>query len=356
MKRYKLGVGIVSMLVVALIGFSGLALGKELSREQIIEGAKKEGNLMYYFGGDVGRQSKIVDAFKKKYPFIKVRMWEASHSKIYQKLLIEKRLHKVKADFIQFSNPLYFIYLKNKVGLLHYISPEDKHYRHLLDATKGIGFRHDVGYWTPFRIDFPLISYRTDKWSREEAPKSWKDLLDPKYKGKIVFPDPRYGEDAKFIFYGLKQELGIDYLKELAKNDPMFVIRGGSVKMKLITGERSIAIISSRWVMRALLTDKAPVDFFAPEEGGTAALKNVAILKDAPHPNCARLFMDHFLSKWTTEFLRDAGYEIGTRDDFVPKENKVTMKTYKKIWPFYPDKFMKEITGFLREFVRIFGL
>jgi iron(III) transport system substrate-binding protein len=136
----------------------------------------------------------------------------------------------------------------------------------------------------------------------------------------------------------------------------MFAVRGGGVKMKIITGERSIGIMSSRWVMRALLHDKAPVDFIVPREGGPAFLKNAAILKDAPHPNCARLFMDYFLSREKIEFFRDAAYEIGTRDDFVPKENKVTMETYKNIWPLNADKFMKEIGGFIDEFSRIFGL
>jgi len=239
--------------------------------------------------------------------------------------------------------------------LLHYLSPEDKHYRWLLD-TGAIGFRYDPGYWTPTRIDFPLINYRTDRWSKEDAPKSWNDLLNPRYKGQIVAPDPRYGEDAKFVFYGLKEQFGTDYLKQLAKNDIMFVVRGGNVKRKLISGERSIAIVGTRWTMRAMLNDKAPVDFSIPKEGGPTHLKNVAILRDAPHPNCARLFMDHFLSKKNIEFMRDKTYDIGTRDDFLPKENKVTIKTYKNIWPFNTKKFKKEIRGFLREFVRIFEL
>jgi len=354
MIRCKYLVGLSIVVAVTLL-ITGLAIGKELSREEIIAEAKKEGKLMYYFAGDISRKQKVVNTFKKKYPFIDVRMWEASHSKIYQKLQLEKRIGKVTADVISFSNPLYFIYLKNAGMLLYYLSPEHKHYRHLLEKGK-IGFHYDQGYWTPYRIDFPLIVYRTDKWSKKNAPKSWKDLLNPKYKGEILFPDPRYGEDEKFIFYGLKEQLGTDYLKKLADNDIMFAVRGGGVKMKLITGERSIGIIGTRWVMRALLHDKAPIDFFIPEEGGPAFLKNVAILKDAPHPNCARLFIDYFLSQENIEFLRDDGYEIGTRDDFLPKENKVTLETYKKVWPFNSEKFMKEIDGVLKEFVRIFRL
>ena len=355
MKRYKLGVVIFSIIVLTLVGISGFALAEELTREQIIEGAKKEGGLMYYFAGNLSRQQEIVKEFKKKYPFIDVHIWESSHSKIYQKLQIEKRAGKITADIIYASNPLYFIWLKEAGILLYYLSPEDKHFRHLLD-TEAIGFPYDPGYWTPTRIDFPLIAYRTDKWSKEDAPKSWKDLLDPKYKGEIVMGDPRYGEGAKFDFYGLKEQFGIDYLKGLAKNDPMFVSRGGNIKIKLITGERSIAVTVTRWIMRAILDDKAPVDFFIPEEGGATRLKCVAILEDAPHPNCARLFMDHLLSKETIEFLRDEAYEIGTRDDFVSKENPVTLETYKNVWPFNPDKFKKEILEFIEEFVNIFGL
>jgi len=355
MKRYKLGVVIFSIIVLALILVSGLALGEELTREQIIEGAKKEGELMYYFGGDLSRHKEIVEKFKKKYPFIDVHIWQASHSKIYQRLQLENRLGKVKADFICTNNPLYFVYLKDAGMLLYYLSPEDKHYRHLLDMEK-IGFPYDPGYWTPIRINLSVFVYRTDKWSREDAPKSWKDLLDPKYKGEIVFSDPRFGEGAKFTFYGLKEQFGIDYLKGLAKNDPMFTSGGGSTQTKLVMGERSIAILGTQRIMRAMIVDKAPVDFFVPEEGGPLSLKSVAILSDALHPNCARLFMDHFLSKEIAEFNRDNGYNVGARDDFVPKENPITLKTYKKIWPLSPDKFSKEIRGLLREFVNIFGL
>ena len=108
--------------------------------------------------------------------------------------------------------------------------------------------------------------------------------------------------------------------------------------------------------MRVMLNDKAPVDFFIPEEGGPASLKNIAILRDARHPNSARLFVDHFLSKGNIEFLRDNSFDIGTRDDYEAKANKITLKTYASVWPLNQEKFMREIRGFLHEFVNEFGL
>lgn len=361
MNRHKLGVWIFITVWVLFMELSSLAFAQELSREKIIEGAKKEGKVMYYFSGTMTEQQAVVDSFKKKYPFIDVSLWEAPHSTIYERLRTEKAAGRVRGDFLEFTNSLYFIHLKDAEMLLYYLSPEDKHYRHLLDVKRyprGVGeLRYDPGYWTPTHVAFPAIAYRTDRWFKEDVPKSWRDLRDPKYKGKIVAGDPRFAEEAKLYFYGLKEQLGIDYLKELAKNDLMLLPKGRVVLTKLVTGERSIAILETDKIMEVVHDNKAPVDFSLPEEGtNTRNGKNVAILKDAPHPNCARLLLDHRLSKEVVELFRNMAYNNGVRDDFVPQKNKATLETVKKIWPHDPEKFKKEVPEFLREFVRIFGL
>ncbi len=151
----------------------------------LIEAARKEGKVAYYTSIDLPLAERIARSFEVKYPGIAVRVERTGAERVFQRIGQEQASRIYAADVVQTSDAAHFIFWKRD-GLLAPFVPEDvaRHYP--------VEHRDDDGTFASFRVTMSAVGYNSNLVKGEDAPKSFADLLDPKWIGKIVKAHPAY--------------------------------------------------------------------------------------------------------------------------------------------------------------------
>lgn len=259
-----------------------------------IDAAKKEGKVVWYTSSfDLNTAKAVAEAFQKKYG-IPVEVTRVTSQQVYQRIRSEIDANAIAADVITLTDEGRAITLDQEGHLLPYQPvDEDK----MLPAYRGISKN---GTYHTHSVGLVLISYNTQKMKKEEAPRSWKELLDPKWKGKISIGHPGASGYVGTWFVQMQMTYGWDYLAGLAANNPLVGQSINDTIPKVLSGERLIGVSSHNLA----ITEKAkgsPIDVIVPEEGAILMTTPSMIMKKAPHPNAAKLFQDFQFSKEVSE-------------------------------------------------------
>jgi iron(III) transport system substrate-binding protein len=150
-----------------------------------------------------------------------------------------------------------------------------------------------------------VIGYNTNLVKREEAPKSYADLLDPKWQGKIVKAHPGYSGAILTTTFVLARDLGWPYLEKLARQRVMQVQSAADPPKKILLGERAIMADGNDYNLVLLKDQGKPVEVVYPTEGSPLIIVPSGIFRGAPNPNAARLFQNFFFSAETQQMLVD---------------------------------------------------
>ena len=192
-----------------LLTFVFAPLGLSQTREQLIEGAKKEGKVVWYGSLSLEDVKRLADAFEKKYPFIKVEPFRASGEKLANKILTETRAGRHLYDVVATGAfEIWPLYKRNLLG--KYVSPESKPY--------GAEFKDPQGSWVDLYDNYYVVGYNTSLVKKNDAPKSWEDLLDPKWKGKFSMDNEDYEWYMALLAF-MGEEKGKSYMRRLAAQD-----------------------------------------------------------------------------------------------------------------------------------------
>ena len=253
---------------------------------QLIEAAKKEGKVVYYTSIDLPVAEKIAKAFEAKYPGIAVRVERTGAERVFQRIGQEyaSRIHAV--DVVNSSDAAHFIVWKRD-GMLEPYVPEDvaKHYP--------AEHKDPDGMFASFRVGLCVIGYNTNLVKAEDAPKSFADLLDPKWTGKIVKAHPGYSGTIMTATYQMARDLGWEYFEKLAKQKVMQVQSSADPPKKLALGERAVMADGNEYNMFQIKEKGKPVEIVYPTEGTPLIVGPNGIFKAAPNPNAARLFQSY---------------------------------------------------------------
>lgn len=252
---------------------------------ELVEGAKKEGTIMNYSIGPEDAAQMEKDAFSKKYPFIKYELYVGTGEAISEKVGTEARAGKSIADIVVAGTD--DIYQFQKTDLLQaYDSPERKNFPKELVDTQG--------RWTVRHYEPHVMTYNTKLVPPERAPKNFDDLADPWWKGKLGI-ESQCWEWFSYMLLIRGQEKGLDLMRKLAANKPRLQ-KGHTALAKLVeAGEVPAAIMVYQISVQRMMDSGSPVKWVAVNPTTTSAT-NVAIVKNAPHPNAARLLVDFMLS------------------------------------------------------------
>jgi iron(III) transport system substrate-binding protein len=266
----------------------------------LIEAARKEGKLAYYTPIDLPVAELIAKAFEAKYPGVTVRVERTGAERVFQRIAQEYASNIHAVDVVTSSDAAHFILWKRD-GLLAPFVPEDvaKHY-----AAEQ---KDPDGMFAAFRANLSVIGYNTRLVKAEDAPKSFADLLDAKWAGKIVKGHPGFSGTIMTATYEISRDIGWDFFEKLAKQRVMQVQSAADPPKKLGLGERAVMADGNEYVLFQVKESGSPVEAVYPTEGTPLSLSPNGLFKAAPNPNAARLFQCFCFSPECQELMVNRG-------------------------------------------------
>ena len=266
-------------------------------REQfLLQGAKKEGEVTVYTSLIQEDLLALSSAFEKKYG-VKVKGWRASSEKVLQRAVTEARAHRNEADVVETNGPELEALYREKV-LQPVKSP------HLKDLLPQAIRPH--GHWVGTRINMFVQTYNTKLVGKDEVPKTYADLANPRWKGRLGIE----AEDEDWfamVVTGLGEEQGLRLFREIAKNG--FSVRKGHTLLAglVASGEIPFALTTYSHGAEKMKQKGAPVEWYAiPPAIGRA--NGLALPRKPAHPHAAALFADFVLSPEGQAILEKGGY------------------------------------------------
>src|SRR4051794_22161306 len=284
----------------------------------LIEGAKSEGEVVFYSAMIVNQALRpVAEAFMKKYPFVKVNYWRAESAGIFTKLSAEERAGKVVADVVEGTG------VGESVIQAGFAQP------YVTPAIENVPerYRDPNGLWTPTRRSFFGVGYNTRLVAPGDAPKTYDDLLDPRFKGRMAW-HAGSASGADLFVTNLRMAWGdaktADYLRPLGEQK-VAALNGASARGlvdRVIAGEMLLAL--NIFAHHPLISQAkgAPVSS-AMLDPVASTVGTMIIPKGVPHPHAAMLLVDFVLSKEGQTILSQAGYfpthrDVPTRPDLAP--------------------------------------
>jgi len=299
------------LFIAVFVAFSFPRASSSATREDLIEAAKKERELVFYTTTNLEEAGVVSRQFKAKYPFLEVNINRAEGERIVTKVLQETRAKKSLADVIQ--TPAFYLHALKTRGILgEYSSTEDRFYPRNFKEEK---------YWITTYYNPYVVLYNTKLVSAQSLPKRYEDLLNPFWKNKMILEKDKIDWFTAMLHI-LGREKGLQYMRDLSKQNPMLRIGQTLITQLVAAGEATLQINSNAVTVNRLKQKGAPIDWVAP--GPLPGLMvGVGLTSQAPHPTAARLFVDFLLSKEGQQLYQSAGRLVARSDRFQDENTKV---------------------------------
>ncbi|MFL5067377.1 MAG: extracellular solute-binding protein [Xanthobacteraceae bacterium] len=265
----------------------------------VIEAAKKEGKVVWYTSIDLSAAERIAKAFEAKFPGIPVRVERNGAERLFQRIGQEYSSNIHAVDVVNTSDAAHVIPWKRNGWLAPYV-PED--------VAKHFPAEHKDpdGTFASVRVTLCPIAYNTNLVKREDAPKSYADLLDPKWVGKIVKAHPGYSGTILTATYQIARDVGWSYFEKLAQQKIMQVQSATDPPKKLALGERAIMADGGEYVVLQMKENGEPIEIVYPAEGTPLIVGPNAIFRNAPNPNAARLLQSYMFTPEGQQVMIDS--------------------------------------------------
>lgn len=277
---HTLGIVLTTILVLSATG------GAQTSPDRV-DVAKKEAEVIWYgslTGGTI--VARIIKAFEDKYPPIKVKYLRMGGAGLLERIRSEARAGKFLWD-VATAEYVQFFQIPKQATLAKYLTPT---FQQFAPAHRDPG-----GTWVSLYGAIATIGWNTRMIKPAEAPKDWKNLLEPRWKGKqIGLPAEAYQWYGGMIAY-MGDKAGRGFMQALAEQDPQTQQGYTNTSNLLVAGEFPLAVIRAHRIELAR-ANGAPVDWSAEANPIVYSIHPIGILDKAPHPNAARLFYDFLAS------------------------------------------------------------
>src|SRR4051812_28948772 len=225
----------------------------------LLDAAKKEGTVVFYTSIELQTAEKLGKAFEAAHPGVKVQVERNGCERIIQRLAQERGSNIHAADIGECSDMTALFNWKRQGWLAPFV-PADV-------AKRPADQRDPDGCFATERLTLSPIVYNTRLIKPEDAPKSYADLLDPKWKGKIVKAHPGYSGTIMTVTFEMARDLGWDYFQKLGKQGVMQVQSAADPPKKVAQGERPIMADGGEYVPLQMIATGAPLAIVYPAEG-----------------------------------------------------------------------------------------
>ncbi len=289
----------LAMSAVMLSAGAARAQSKPPSAE-LIAAAVKEGTAVFHTSIDLPVAQKMVTDFQGLYPGIRIQLERTGAERVLQRIEQEYASNIKAADVVESSDVTMFLGWKKKGWLAQYVPSE---VRQFWPAEE----RDADGQFASVRAQLSVIAYNTKQVKAEDAPKSFADLLAPKWRSRMVKAHPGYSGTILTSTYATEKAIGWPYFDALAKQRILQVQSASDPPKKVAQGERSIMVDGSEYVVFYLKETGNPIEVVYATEGSPLISGQAAVMKDAPHPNAARLFAEYMFSLRCQQLMADVG-------------------------------------------------
>jgi iron(III) transport system substrate-binding protein len=310
--------------------------------------AESEGALVVYSTDPEAAGEQELSKFHALFPQIKATYLRLQAGALYARLLAERQGNAYLADIAQLSDMSFALDFQKRGGYMQYVSPEMAAYKPEFKSTP-------EGFWTWGALAIAAIAYNPNLVSVEEAPRTWKDALDPKWTDaisvKVTISGLQHVE-----WYVLRQLYGNDFWPKLAPLKPHAFDSYVQQFDRLVNGQDKVALTAQYSGYLIMKAKGAPVEFVIPPDGVVASPQPWGIVKEAPHPAAAQLFMDWFLSVPGQTGNAEVLYYHSPRGDVPPPPGGVSVNNFKLLTPTDWHAFEQSHAQFVREWDKITGL
>ena len=313
-----------------------------------VEQAEQEGTLLMYSPDPEANQAALLDSFMKAFPKIKAKYLRLQTGALYAKLMAERQAHTYEPDILALTDVTFVLDFQKRGGWAKYESPE-------LTAFSPEHKSKPEGYWVWGSIIIAGIAYNPTTLKPEDAPKSWKDLLNPKWKDAINVKVSNSGLQHE-AWLLMKQKYGDSYWKEFATLNPRAFDSYVQQFDRTVSGQDQVICTAQYSGYLQAKAKGAPIAFVNPEEGVIAAPTVMGAVDHAQHPEAAKLFMDWFAGPGGQKAYVEASALYSARTDVAPPPGGLPITAFKQLIPEDWDAFLKTHAAFAKEWNAMVGM
>jgi iron(III) transport system substrate-binding protein len=310
--------------------------------------AEQEAQLVVYSTDPEPGSEAELARFKKLFPKISTSYMRLQAGALYAKLSAERQAKTYVADIVQLSDMTFVLDFQKRGGWMQYISPE-------MAAYKPQNKSDPEGYFTWGAISMAAIAYNPTQVPASQAPKNWLDVLNPQWAGSINVKTSTSGMQH-VTWYLLRQLYGDDYWTKFAELQPRAFDSYVQQFDRTVNGQDKI-IHTAQYSGYLLAKAKgAPIEYVFPPDGVIGVHESWGIVKEAPHPEAAKLFLDWFLGvPGQTGYGEVLAYN-SMRSDVPAPLGGVKATDLKVLSPTDWDAFLKTHAQFVREWNKLTGM
>jgi iron(III) transport system substrate-binding protein len=333
---------------VVVLGFltSVLNSGPSPAQDARLIEARREGSVVWYTGATLYTAERVANLFEKAYPGIKVEVHRSGSERILQRLMQEAAAGIKNADVFNSSDVGHYVFLKKKGMLAKYTPAGVGRFSEAFRDPDGIAFG-----WRAFLI---VMSYNSKLLPGADAPKTWKDLLDSKWKGKLVTAHPGYSGAVATYVLALVNLYGWDYFKQLAQNKPHLRQSVHDPAQVVASGERVVGANGAEYFLYSQRKKGNPIGIVYPQDGAPLVVSPSAITGSAPHPNAAKLFTDFVFTKEVQQYLADSEGLYVPHPEVTYPSDKPKLADL-KLLSVDPEELERRTEEIKKRFVEFFG-
>ncbi len=336
---------VAAIAAIIVCAIAGRAYAQETT-PAIVAAAEKEGKVVWYTAVDVKVAEAVAKVFRAEYPKIDLDVERSGSERVFQRITqeFESNIHNV--DVVNSSDASHFLLWKQQNLLAKHVAPDVQRFP--------AQYRDPDGYYAVWRASLSVMGYNTNLVKPDEAPKGYADLLDPKWKGKLVKSHPGYSGTSLTGTSALEKLLGWDYFVKLAKQGVLQLQSTTAPPKSIASGERAVMVDGNEYNMFIEIQAKSPVAIIYAKEGTPFVTSPTAIFASAPHPNAARVLQNFLYTAKVQQLLVDQGGLRSVHPDVKEPANRTPLKDI-KLLPDDPAAMLPHVAEIKKRYTEIFG-
>jgi iron(III) transport system substrate-binding protein len=331
--------------VVLATALAPAALAQETT-PALVEAAAKEGKVVWYTAVDVKVAEAVAKAFRAAYPKIQIEVERSGSERVFQRISQEVQSGIKNVDVVNSSDASHFLFWKQQNLLAKHVPPDV--------ARFPAQYRDPDGTFAVWRATLAVMGRNTNLVADKDAPAGYQDLLDPKWKGKLVKSHPGYSGTSLTATYALVKALGWGWFEKLAKQGVQQLQSTTAPPKTLATGERAVMVDGNEYNMFIEMAAKSPVAIIYAKEGTPFVTSPCGVFANAPHPSAARVLQNFLFSAQVQQLIVNEGGLRSVHPDVKDPAGRTPLSRIKTL-PDDPAGMLPQIAELKRRYTSLFG-